>query len=399
MHCTNGYNESMTSVVDGVRREPLGVKVAQPSASGSRPRAAGVKKINAHSSKANLGVRYITGMDGIRRQAPVSPREVLRNIQTLPKVAPVPATVAEVAVANFPRPALTLPKLRWRAPLAGLAMVVAVVLATEAFLVPAINANKVNAASVTPKTVQNSPAKTPAPAVAPQDQKQLDQILSNFVAPYPNEWSIVVKDLKTGETATYEPTRVMDSASLYKLFVADHIYQLIDLGKLSYADQAGNGTGLTVQGCLQLMITVSSNPCGEALGGILGWGDQNQSLLSEGYTGTNLATLQQTDSQDVALLLQRLYNGTLLTPNSTNAFMTLLKDQQINNRLPQGLPAGTVIAHKTGDLYGYAHDAGIVYGPKTDYLVVVMSGSWDAPGNAPPMFANLSQQLWNYFEN
>ena len=78
--------------------------------------------------------------------------------------------------------------------------------------------------------------------------------------------------------------------------------------------------------------------------------------------------------------------------------MALLKDQRVNNRLPVGLPKGTVIAHKTGDLEGVVHDAGIVFGPKTDYLVVVVSGPWAVPGGAPAKFADLSRQLWNYFE-
>jgi beta-lactamase class A len=66
--------------------------------------------------------------------------------------------------------------------------------------------------------------------------------------------------------------------------------------------------------------------------------------------------------------------------------------------LPVGLPAGTVIAHKTGDLDSFTHDAGIVYGPKTNYLVVVMSGPWDNPGNAPSQFADLSGKIWSYLE-
>jgi len=117
-----------------------------------------------------------------------------------------------------------------------------------------------------------------------------------------------------------------------------------------------------------------------------------------GGTKSTKRTPQQTDAQDVALLLNRLYDGTLLSPSSTDKFMGLLKDQRVNNRLPQGLPAGTVIAHKTGDLDGAMHDVGIVYGPKTNYLVVMESGEWSAPGNVPPMFADLSRQLWNYFE-
>ncbi len=71
-----------------------------------------------------------------------------------------------------------------------------------------------------------------------------------------------------------------------------------------------------------------------------------------------------------------------------------MKDQRINNRLPAGLPAGTSIAHKTGDLDGYVHDAGIVYGPKTDYLIVMTSGPWPGVGNAPAVFADFSSKVF-----
>jgi beta-lactamase class A len=142
------------------------------------------------------------------------------------------------------------------------------------------------------------------------------------------------------------------------------------------------------------MITISDNGCGVALGDILGWGGQNASLRSNGYTGTNLATPQQTSARDVATLFERVYRGTLNSPNANAAFLGLLKNQQVNNRLPLGLPGGTVFAHKTGDLDGYLHDAGIVYGPKTDYLVVVMG----SPGVTYNQFVPLSQQLWNYFQ-
>ena len=71
--------------------------------------------------------------------------------------------------------------------------------------------------------------------------------------------------------------------------------------------------------------------------------------------------------------------------------LALLKNQRINNRLPVGLPAGPVIAHKTGDLDDALHDAGLVYGPKTTSVAVMMSPSWNSPCHAPPIFANLSR--------
>jgi beta-lactamase class A len=248
------------------------------------------------------------------------------------------------------------------------------------------------------ETVPQVSTPTPAPVTPAPPKGQLQPLLNAFVASGGSSFGILVKDLKTGETATYQADQQMESASLYKLFVAQRIYQRVDLGQLKYTSPAGGGSGNNIAQCLTVMINISDNTCGRALGSILGWGAQDEALEAEGFTNTDLATPQQTSAADVGRLLERLNAGTLLSPDSTQRFMGLLKQQKVNNRLPMGLPAGTVIAHKTGDLDNFVHDAGIVYGPKTDYLVVVMSGPWNAPANAPAKFATLSQQLWNYFE-
>lgn len=208
---------------------------------------------------------------------------------------------------------------------------------------------------------------------------------------------MVVKDLKTGETASSSNAgQTITSASLYKLFVAHGIYRLIDNGKLSLSSKVP-GTGSNVGDCLAAMITVSDNACGEAMEGMLGDSGYNQALAEYGFKGTRFDYPTVTSASDVALLLERLYDSTLLSPNTSQQFIGLLKNQRINNRLPQGLPAGTTMAHKTGDVFGFVHDAGIVYGPKTDYLVVMMSGSWNKVTNAPPKFAELSQKLYTLF--
>jgi beta-lactamase class A len=231
-------------------------------------------------------------------------------------------------------------------------------------------------------------------------KSNLQPILDQFVAAEPSNWGIIVTNLKTGETASVNAERTMESASLYKLFVAQAIYKQIDAGQLSYSQDAGGGSGENIQDCLTAMITVSDNTCGRALGSIVGWQALNPTLASSGFTGTDMSNpAQTTNAHDVALLFQRLYAGTLLSPASNANFLNLLKNQRVNNRLPTGLPAGTTIAHKTGDLDDFVHDAGIVYGPKSDYLVVVMSGPWNDPGTAPAQFGQLSSQLYNYFEN
>jgi beta-lactamase class A len=249
------------------------------------------------------------------------------------------------------------------------------------------------------QTVQPSPSPTPTPTPATvRTAAQLQALLNAFAAAHPGKFSIIVKDLNTGVQAEVAADRIMMSASLYKLFVAQRVYQRVDLGQLQLTAAAGSGTGRTVQSCLSVMITVSDNGCGRALGNTLGWGAQDQALHVEGYPGTTLASPQKTTARDVAALFERLHVGTLLSAGSSGQLMNLLKSQRVNNRLPLGVPAGTVLAHKTGDLDGYVHDAGIVYGPKTTYLVVAMSGPWTTPGEAPAKFGGLSRQLWAFFQ-
>lgn len=401
----------MTRVMDGVLGSPMrpgAAAMALPVAPVmAKPRPA-MRRISAATSRATTGVRYVTGMDGIRRAVPTapatSPREVLRNMQApAPQAVLAPAVAEAMIEATAPvwkLPSLRLPAIEWRRPAMAFGLV-AMALVASGVTIKFMTAER----GVTARAETTAPSLAPTPAqaapvVAPTPQKTgLQQILDSFVATNGDMFGIVVKDMKTGETAAINPDRQIMSASLYKLFVAQRIYQRIDLAELGYSNASGSGTGRNIDQCLTIMINVSDNGCGRALGAILGWGHQDQALELEGYKQTTLASPQQTSAGDVAKLFTRLYEGTLVSANSSEHFMHLLKDQRVNNRLPKGLPAGTVIAHKTGDLDGVVHDAGIVYGPKTNYLVVVTSGPWRTPGNAPGMFADLSRQLWNYFEN
>ncbi|HEY6736986.1 MAG TPA: serine hydrolase [Candidatus Saccharimonadia bacterium] len=441
----------MTHVVDGVRRgrlsAPAGaqtgpvVRVVQrpaaaPPAEYERPKPIKYSAVAARLPQGRL--------DGVRRPRPEildlrsdQPAAVTTTstaaatvlpvappkLQPVPPVAPAapvtpPAQAAPHTTLDIspyrPAPAPLVDGLRpawwsrltawrpgliqWRRPMIGFTMVaVAFMAATLAVrTVAPPKATTAHAEQVAAATVSATPL-APATAATPQADA-LQHLLDQFAAQNAGMFSLYVKDLRTGQTASVAADRVMTSASLYKLFVAQRTLERVDLRQWQLGDAASDGTGRTIDGCLNLMVTVSDNDCGRALGGKLGWGAQNQALAVEGYHDSDLASPQKTSARDVATLFEKLYQGTLLSQRSTDQFMNLLKNQQVNNRLPQGLPAGTVIAHKTGDLDGYVHDAGIVYGPKTNYLVVMMSGSWSQPGNAAAQFSKLSAQLWNYFE-
>lgn len=241
----------------------------------------------------------------------------------------------------------------------------------------------------------------------------LDSIVKGFGTKYGTKVGIVVYDTSTGHEATTNQDESFVSASLYKLYVAYGILRKVDDGNLSLSANIDNqpiadppGTGDSIQECLTKMIEVSDNACGKALGEVAGWANLDTLLKSEGYTGTMLNNYdstgvlsgdKHTTASDIALLLENLYNGKLLSSSSNALFLQLLASQEIDSYLPSGFPAGTKIAHKTGTLYGYVHDAGIVYGTNKNLIVVFMSGEWADPNpDSIPVFKAFGQALETY---
>jgi beta-lactamase class A len=234
-----------------------------------------------------------------------------------------------------------------------------------------------------PDPVPTGPAGGPA-ATAPTDPPSgLQAVVDRFIAGQPVPFSVVAEDRSTGVRAAHLAARPVLSASLYKLFVAAELLRRIGDGTLDRGAAAGDGSGDTVGECLRAMIVVSDNRCGTWGLGTVGYGQLDPSLGRQGFTGTSLASPQRTTAADVALFLTRARAGTLLGPGGeagTAELYGLIRDQQVNDRFPVGLPAGTPVAHKTGDRLHWAHDAGIITTPSgAEVLLVVLSGPWPLP--------------------
>jgi beta-lactamase class A len=245
----------------------------------------------------------------------------------------------------------------------------------------------------TTSTTTSTTTTTTAPraTITAAPVSQLQAAVNRFAAGQSVPFDVVVHDFRTGNRASLRATRVVLSASLYKLFVSRELFRRIHEGQLSPDAPINDADGHTVAQCLDLMITVSSDECGVAGLNMVGKGNLDPSIHAQGYIGTYLASPQRTSAGDVALYFERLRDGSLLPEPELDTLRGYLERQQVNDRLPQGLPPGTKIAHKTGDRYGWAHDAGIVHAPTGDYLVVVLSGPWpgkccypNPPGEAPP---------------
>ena len=69
-------------------------------------------------------------------------------------------------------------------------------------------------------------------------------------------------------------------------------------------------------------------------------------------------------------ILIKLARREVVSPENSEEMIDILGQQQFNEMIPAGLPAGTRVAHKTGWTADYHHDVGIVYPPGGGPLVL-----------------------------
>lgn len=259
----------------------------------------------------------------------------------------------------------------------------AVVAVALVLAVAACGSSSRSGSPTTRQALRATTVPTTTSTAPPADERaELQQVVDAAVAGRPVPFSVVVVDLRTGVRADHDSGREVWSASLYKLFVARELLRRFAAGEVDRDDQAGDGDGRTWQQCLHDMIVVSDDDCGVAGLRLVGHGALDARLAADGYVSTHLDNPQRTSADDVARFLLAARDGSLLGPGGEGAsaeLWALLRAQQVNDRLPVGLPAGTPIAHKTGDRTGWAHDAGVVTAPRGDYLVAVLTGPWPAP--------------------
>lgn len=215
----------------------------------------------------------------------------------------------------------------------------------------------------------------------------LKSTLQSMINGYSGSWSVYVKNLKTGDFLCINDT-TMYPASVIKLFAMEATYYQIKSGKLSL------NTHITSN--LNQMITVSDNESFNELvrqcgGGsfVTGCKNINKYLKKCGYQRTGIHyTLHPSSSpgtgdggsnsscvSDVAKLLEKIYNRKAVSKKYSDQMLKLLLNQTRRWKIPSGLPSGTKVANKTGETDNYQHDAAIVYGKKTDYVVVIFSNT------------------------
>jgi beta-lactamase class A len=233
----------------------------------------------------------------------------------------------------------------------------------------------------------------PAPAQASTSDlvKQLDGLIGSF----PGGAGVWIADPTVATPLfAHDPEEQVIAASLYKLGVLAEAERRVDTGELHYGDTItiepeditsdgsfeDAGTQLTLDQALEAMITVSDNGAALALWHILGGANIDSTLHKAGVDNFHVAFDDTEDNwatpHAIGTYFTLLAKRQLISPAASDRMLARLERQQINDRLPAQLPPGVVIAHKTGNLSGVTHDAGIIYTKTGPRVVVAMT--WDA---------------------
>jgi beta-lactamase class A len=277
-------------------------------------------------------------------------------------------------------------------------------------------------------------------ATPPSETEVLRKALTERIAQVQGA-SVAVAYVDLGErkdSLYVEADRTFHAASTMKVPVMLEFFRQVDAGTLSleqpvplanrfesivdrspYALDAAEdsdptlytqlGKAVAARELVERMITRSSNLATNAVIALVGPKRVTATLRSLG--ARQMAVLRGVEdgkayqkglnntatARDLATVLVALERGQVASPASTKAMRTILLSQELNAEIPAGLPPGTPVAHKTGQISGVLHDAAIVYPPgRAPYVLVLLSSGIPDEAVARALLVDLSRSVFAY---
>ena len=182
-------------------------------------------------------------------------------------------------------------------------------------------------------------------------------------------------------------------------------YQLSEGDDSDTLVYAAVGKSMPLRQLCDLMITVSSNFAANLLIEKLGVENIRRTVTALGADGMHVlrgvedqkafdkGMNNTTDARGLFVLLDRIAHGKAVDPSADAAMIDILKRQKFNDAIPAGVPAGTAVAHKTGNITRINHDAAIVFSARPYVLVLLVRGMEDQKKSAALM-AELSRIVY-----
>lgn len=274
-------------------------------------------------------------------------------------------------------------------------------------------------------------------AIMPQGTDSLRDAITTRIATSPGAVvGVSFEDLQTGDKVSINPATVFHAASTMKIPVMIEVLRRAKEGAFSLdqeillvnefssivdgspypmlkADDEDTalyalvGTRVPIRNLLKRMITRSSNLSTNELIALVGAknvtamaraiGAQNTNVLRgvEDQKAFDAGLINTTTAADLATMLLTIDKGTALSPEASREMKEILLAQEVNDKIPAGLPPGTPVAHKTGEITAVSHDAAMIYPPgRKPYVLVVMTRGLRDAAQSTALIADISRMVY-----
>jgi len=233
--------------------------------------------------------------------------------------------------------------------------------------------------------------------------------------------SFAAKSGASGKTLTWQKARRIPSASTIKIPLLVvlleevenqrlqldqvHILQIPDIvGGAGDLQKQQEGKAFTLDFLAREMIRTSDNTATNILLSYVSMEKVNARMKALGLSQTTLQRLMMdfkaieegrqnyTSPEDMVRLMEKLYNGEVLSANSKEYFLSMLLACEDDSMLTQAFPEKS-IAHKTGTLDYVRADVGIVMGESPVYMAL-FAENFKNMEHAEALLRDLAVLLW-----
>lgn len=275
-----------------------------------------------------------------------------------------------------------------------------------------------------------APAADPAPT--------LEARIAPLAKAHKGKVAVAVKNLKTGEEFYLNADEVMPTASLIKLPVMVETYRQAADGKVKLdatltlaKDDKVSGSGILtphfsdgatfpLKDAVRLMIVFSDNTATNLVIDRIGLKSTSERMEALGLKQTKLNAkvfradtridqefgkkygLGSTTAREMVNLLELIDAGKVVSPEACKEMLAHLKACDDDEKMTRFLPAGTVVAHKTGSVNASKTDAGIIYTAGGPIAVCVLTDAnedqrWVADNAAQVLIGKIGREVFDHF--
>ena len=263
--------------------------------------------------------------------------------------------------------------------------------------------------------------------------------LAPLIAAHEGKVAVAIKQLKTGEAFRHNADVPMPTASLIKLPIMVEAYRQAEEGKLDLTklitlrqEDKAPGSGILTQhfspgmslplvDAIHLMIVYSDNTATNLVLDNIGLPAMNGAMEKLGFTNTKINAkvfkgsttsiapertkkfgLGSTTAREMIRLLEFIESGKVVSAEACQEMIAHLKACDDKEKMTRLLPAGTVVAHKTGSVNACKTDAGIIYLKSGPVAICVLTDEnkderWVADNAGQVLIAKVAKEVFDHF--